>query len=196
VLFRSLDASAARTLPALLEFEALLNEIQTPEREFQRFFEQHPEFLMSDEHVSVRPGVLLSGAADFGLKPDFFLQRRDAPLWDLAELKLPTAPLVQGKAARRGLAAAVRWGIDQLRTYRDFFLDTQLADAFRSQSGLEIYHPRLTLIIGRDSSFGEYHERQRLTPPEVRLLTYDDLLRLAKHRALVLPFLEKKLPGR
>ncbi len=148
---------------------------------------------MSDEHVAVRPGVLLSGSEDFGLKPDFFLQRRDTPLWDLAELKLPSDKLVRGTPARRGLAAAVRSAMDQLKTYRDFFLDKQLAEEFRKQHGLEVYHPRLTLIIGRDASFGDYHERQRLSPPEVRLLTFDDLVRIAKHRALVLPFVDRKL---
>jgi hypothetical protein len=189
-----LDSSTARNLQALIELEALVNDIRTPEHEFQGFFERHPEFLMSDEHVDVRPGILLSGSPDFGLKPDFFLQRRDTPLWDLAELKLPSAKLVRGIPQRRGLTAAVQSAMDQLRTYKDFFLDNKLAEDFRKQHGLEIYHPRLTLIIGRDASFGSYHERQRLSPPEVRLLTYDDLVRIAKHRALVLPFVEKKLP--
>jgi hypothetical protein len=190
-----LDRSITRSLPALLEFEALLNESQTPELEFQRFFEHHPEFLMSDEHVAVSPGVLLSGSDDIDLKPDFFLQRRDAPLWDIAELKLPEAKLVRGIPARRGLAATVQTAMDQLRTYRDFFLDRNAAARFQQQHGLEIYHPRLTLVIGRDAGFGSYHERQRLSPPEVRLLTYDDLLRMAKHRALVLPFLDKQIAG-
>jgi hypothetical protein len=112
-------------------------------------------------------------------------------LWDIAELKLPLEKIVQGRPARRGLAAAVRWGMDQLRTYREYFLDTQLAMRFRQRHGLEVYYPRLTLIIGRDRAFGTYLERQRLSPPEVRLLTYDDVLRVAKHRALVLPFVEE-----
>lgn len=188
-----LDPSISRGLDALMEFEALLNESRTPESEFQDFFERNPEFLLSDDHVAVHPGVLLSGSAEFGLKPDFFLQRRDVPLWDIAELKLPLEKLVRGIPARRGLAAAVRSGMDQLRTYREYFNDSVLAARFRGEFGLDIYHPRLTLVIGRDVSFGSYYERQRLSPPEVRLLTYDDLVRMAKHRALVLPFL-KKLP--
>jgi hypothetical protein len=186
-----LDMSMARTLPSLLQFEALLGDPEAPESEFQRFFEEYPEYLMSDEYIAVRPGILLSGSGDFDLKPDFFLQRRDAPLWDIAELKLPLEKIVQGRPARRGLAAAVRWGMDQLRTYREYFLDTQLAMRFRQRHGLEVYYPRLTLIIGRDRAFGTYLERQRLSPPEVRLLTYDDVLRVAKHRALVLPFVEE-----
>jgi hypothetical protein len=135
--------------------------------------------------------VLLHATEGFGLKPDFFLQRRDSPLWDIAELKLPTEPLIQGREARRGLAAAVRWGLDQLRRYREYFLDSGLAQHFRETQGLEVYYPKLTLIIGRDNAFGTYRERQRLTPPESRILTYDDLLRLAKHRSLVLPFVDE-----
>jgi hypothetical protein len=183
-----LDTSVGKSLSALLEFEELLNDSRTPEAAYQRFFEEHPEFLFTDQHLAVKPGVLLHSAEGFGLKPDFFLQRRDAPLWDIAELKLPGEKLVQGRPARRGLAAAVRWGMDQLQRYREYFLDSGLAKLFHETNGLEVYHPKLTLIIGRDEAFGSYQERQRLTPPESRILTYDDLLRLAKHRSLVLPF--------
>lgn len=183
-----LDSSLGKPVNALLEFEDLLNDPYTPEATYQRFFESHPEFLLTDEHLAIKPGVLLHSTEGFGLKPDFFLQRRDSPLWDIAELKLPTERLIQGREARRGLAAAVRWGMDQLRRYREYFLDSGLAQRFRETQGLEVYYPKLTLIIGRDKAFGTYHERQRLTPPESRILTYDDLLRLAKHRSLVLPF--------
>jgi hypothetical protein len=177
-----LDTSIGKPLDALLEFESLLNDPRTPEAVYQRFFEAHPEFLLTDQHLAVKPGVLLHSAEGFGLKPDFFLQRRDAPLWDIAELKLPSEQLVQGRPARRGLAAAVRWGMDQLQRYREYFLDAGLAQRFHKTNGLELYYPKLTLIIGR--------ERQRLTPPESRILTYDDLLRLAKHRSMVLPFVD------
>jgi len=186
-----LDTSLGKPLSALLEFEDLLNDPRAPEAAYQRFFEAHPEFLFTDQHLAVKAGVLLHATEGFGLKPDFFLQRRDAPLWDIAELKLPGARLVQGRPARRGLAAAVRWGMDQLQRYREYFLDSGLAQRFRDTHGLEVYHPKLTLIIGRDDAFGTYQERQRLTPPESRILTYDDLLRLAKHRSLVLPFTDR-----
>jgi hypothetical protein len=183
-----LDRSLNRPLDAVLELEDLINQQSVSEAQFQRFFELHPEFLMADDYLAARPGIVLQSSEGFGLKPDFFLQRRDSPLWDIAELKLPDAPLVQGRAARRGLAAAVTWGISQLRRYREYFLDSSLARQFHAEHGLELYFPRLTLIVGRDAAFGTYQERQRLTPPEARLLTYDDLLRFAKHRALVLPF--------
>jgi len=186
-----LDSSVGKPLSALLEFEELLNDPRTSEAVYQRFFEEHPEFLLTDQHLAVRPGVLLSAVEGFGLKPDFFLQRRDVPLWDIAELKLPGAKLVQGRPARRGLAAAVTWGMAQLERYREYFLDSGLAKRFRETHGLEVYYPKLTLIIGRDEAFGTYHERQRLAPPESRILTYDDLLRLAKHRSLILPFVNQ-----
>lgn len=186
-----LDGSLGKGLEPLMEFEELINTDKTPESAFQRFFELDPEFLLTDEHLAARPGILLESPEGFGLRPDFFLQRRDSPLWDIAELKLPSERLVRGRTARRGLAAAVRWSLDQLRRYREFFLDSSLSERFRNKYGLEVYHPKLTLIIGRDDAFGSYHERQRLTPPEARLLTYDDLLRLAKHRSLVLPFVDE-----
>lgn len=185
-----LDGSLGKRLETLMEFEDLINEVRTPESAFQRFFEVNPSFLLTDEHLAARPGILLESPEGFGLKPDFFLQRRDSPLWDIAELKLPSEQLVRGRPARRGLAAAVGRALDQLRRYREYFLDSNLKDEFRNQYGLEVYYPRLTVIIGRDDAFGDYHERQRLTPPEARLLTYDDLLRLARHRSLVLPFVE------
>jgi hypothetical protein len=189
-----LEQSLSRPMPALLEFESIVNNSQTSEAQIQRFLETHPEFLLGDEYIQARPGVLLTPTEEFGLKPDFFLMRRDAPLWDIAELKLPIEKLTTGRAARHGLAAAVHKGMDQLRRYREYFLDNSLAHEFREKHGMEIYFPRMTLIIGRDATFGTYHERQRLTPLEARILTYDDLLRLAKHRSLVLPLLRPQLP--
>jgi hypothetical protein len=188
-----LERSLSRPLPALLEFEALINNTTTSELQIQRFLEIHPEFLLGDEYVRAHPGILLTPTEEFGLKPDFFLMRRDAPLWDLAELKLPTEKLTTGRAARHGLAAAVYKGMDQLRRYREYFLDTNLASEFREKHGMELYYPRMTLVIGRDATFGTYQERQRLTPLEARILTYDDLLRLAKHRSLVLPSVNRQL---
>jgi hypothetical protein len=188
-----LEQSLSRPLPGLLEFEALINNSTTSELQIQRFLETHPEFLLGDEYILVHPGILLTPTEEFGLKPDFFLMRRDAPLWDIAELKLPTEKLTTGRAARHGLAAAVHKGMDQLRRYRQYFLDTNLASEFREKHGMELYFPRLTLVIGRDATFGTYQERQRLTPLEARILTYDDLLRLAKHRSLVLPSANRQL---
>ena len=183
-----LDESVGKRLDGLLEFEALLNDPTTPELVFQKFFETNPDFLLSDDHVSVRPGFLLSGNKEIELRPDFFLQRRDSLLWDIGELKLPTEKLVRGRRGRKGLAAAVRSAMDQLREYRDYFLNESLSMRVQEKYGLEVYWPRLTLIIGRDKAFGNYRERQRHAPPEVRLLTYDDLLRFARHRSLLLPF--------
>ena len=189
------DHSIAKPLESVLEFESLLNDPKTPELEFQRFFERNPEFLMTDEHVAVRPGFSLTGGSEdyFGLRPDFLLQRRDVPFWDIAELKLPSAKMVRGRAQRRGWAAAVHSALDQLREYRRYFEDPELARQVREKMGVEVYYPRLTLVIGRDAAFGSYQERQKLVPPEARILTYDDVLRLAKHRSLVLPF--KLSPG-
>ena len=188
-----LERSLSRPLPTLLEFEALINNTATSELQIQRFLETHPEFLLGDEYVRAHPSILLTPTEEFGLKPDFFLMRCDAPLWDIAELKLPTETLTTGRAARPGLAAAMHKGMDQLQRYREYFLDTNLASEFRKKHGTELYFPRLTLVIGRDATFGTYQERQRLTPLQARILTYDDLLRLAKHRSLVLPSVSRQL---
>jgi len=56
---------------------------------------------LCDEYVRAHPGILLTPTEEFGLKPDFFLMRRDAPLWDIAELKLPTEKLTTGRKAYR-----------------------------------------------------------------------------------------------
>jgi hypothetical protein len=186
-----LPQSTAKSLDAIAEFEDLINSVKTNEPDFQRFFELHPEFLLCDEHITARPGVLLCADTPPGLKPDFFLQRRDTNLWDLAELKKHTARLARGRETRRGLSAAVHSAWDQLKEYRNYFFDETKAAAIREAHGIDVFWPRLTLIIGRDSGFGSYRERQRVVPPELRLLTYDDVLAFAKHRSLVLPFMSK-----
>jgi hypothetical protein len=185
------DHSLLKSLESVLELEELLNNPRSPELAYQKFFETHPEFLTTDDHVAVRSGITLASGAEYGLRPDFFLQRRDVPFWDIAELKLPTATLVRGRPARRGWAGAVHSAVDQLREYRRFFENPELAKKVREEHGLDIYYPRLTLVVGRDAAFGSYAERQKLVPPEARILTYDDILRLAKHRSIVLPFLRQ-----
>ena len=159
-------------------------------RQLSALLRKTPGVLFTDQHLAAKAGVLLHAAEGFGLKPDFFLQRRDAPLWDIAELKLPFEKLVQGRPARRGLAAAVRWGMDQLQRYREYFSRLWLSKSFSRNTWIRSVSPEAHSDYWAGRCVGTYRERQRLTPPESRILTYDDLLRLAKHRSLVLPFID------
>ena len=53
---------------------------------------------------------------------------------------------------------------------------------------VEIYRPRLAVIIGRSADFRDEFDRQRLSSdnPDVEIVTYDDILAFAKRRRLLI----------
>ena len=53
--------------------------------------------------------------------------------------------------------------------------------------GMEIYRPRLMVIIGRASEFSDAFERQKLRDrnPDIEIVTYDDILSFAKDRMIL-----------
>ena len=54
----------------------------------------------------------------------------------------------------------------------------------RNVVGMEIYEPRLSVIIGRTSQFEDAFDRQRLSADtsDIEVVTYDDILTYARRR--------------
>jgi len=72
--------------------------------------------------------------------------------------------------------------------YRDWFRDTANRKMLAKLVGMEIYEPDLVVIIGRASEFRDELDRQRLRSdnPDIEVVTYDDIVRYASRRRLII----------
>ncbi|MEI4920424.1 DUF4263 domain-containing protein, partial [Klebsiella pneumoniae] len=80
----------------------------------------------------------------------------------IVDLKLPAAKLIVHKENRVRFAAAVSEARAQLLEYRRWFDDPRNRKRIRERLGMEIYAPRLAVVIGRSSEFSGALERQKL----------------------------------
>ncbi len=167
----------------IAELEYLINH-QAKERDFQVFFEKHPEFLLSlGSYSRMHPQVIIHEDSGKKLIPDFFLEKLNSDFCDICDLKKPTADLVRRQHNRIRFRDAVMEAIAQLNYYRDYFDDKKQRNVFSQKYGLKAYRPMVVIIIGRRQSF--YNEVERINlesqlPSWVILKTYDDVLDRAK----------------
>ena len=186
-LLTHLDSYGFFTSESIGELESLINDPKAREREFQEFFERHPSFLRQRDYREVHPHVYLQRNDAGPLIPDFILTNTEAQRAAIVELKRAGAlrgKLVRHQDNRVRFADAVMEARAQLMQYRDWFDIPQHRDAIKEAVGIEIYRPRMMVIIGRASDFRPGIERARLEDQnrEVELVTYDDILRYAKER--------------
>lgn len=170
------------------ELESLVNSSRSTECDFQRFFESHPQFLRKWDHREVYPHVCLVHKDAGELVPDFILTNVEAQDAAIVELKRPQAKVVRHQDNRIRFANVVMEAKAQLLTYRRWFEVPENRCMLRSIVGMEMYEPRLIVIIGRASEFRSEIERAALRAdnPEMEVATYDDLLRFAKDRQAVI----------
>ena len=179
----SIDLSRRRLLlkEEVDELESLVNVDGVWESQLQQFIERHPETFIGGEYLRMHAQVRLERSTDF-LIPDFLLEHVSG-FCDIMELKLPTVCVVAGKRTRRRLSAAVHEAAAQTRVYRNFFDVAEHRDWFEKKyNPLKSFKPRTLLLIGRDSSFADAMEKRQLEVSlgDYRILTYDDLLRIAR----------------
>ncbi len=181
------------TAEAFDEIEELINR-GASEKQFQRFFERYPEFLLclgGGKYIAMHPQVIIQEDAVGRLIPDFFLEKTNDHFCDICDLKLSTQALAKVKRNRPGFYASVYEAIAQLEFYRNWFEDKANRDAFLRRTGLRAYRPRVVVIIGRWLNYYEDIERiqrEGLFPSHVELLTYDDVVdRARRYIQLVQP---------
>lgn len=184
VLTHFRDSYAAVTPDEILELEDLINSPSAREQDFQSFFEAHQQFLRIWDYRQVYPHVYLT-REEFGpLVPDFLLVDPALQRSMAVELKLPSARTVTRSKNRDRFSALIGEARAQLLAYRDWFEDTRNREAVKAQFGLEVFRPRLGVIIGRAADFRSDIERQRLASqtPDLEIVTYDDIVRHAERR--------------
>lgn len=181
----------AFTLAEVEELEDLMNNARTSERDLQSFFEKHPHFLRKWDHREIHPQVYLARKDQGPLIPDFILtnvEAQDAAVLDIKRtLEWPKKAQIRGRPNRLRFADAIQEACAQLRTYRRWFEEPSNRKLLASKIGMEIYHPRLMVIIGRSSVFRDEIERATLRAdnPDIEFATYDDILRYARDRMVI-----------
>jgi hypothetical protein len=172
----------------VIELEELLNDKTASEDVFQEFFERHPHFLRRGDYREVLPHPYLRRADSGPLIPDFILTDRELFKAAVVELKLPRAKLIRRQTNRERFGDAVTEARSQLMRYRDWFRSDANRRSLASSVGMEIYEPRLMVVIGRSSEFRSAMERQTLSDDhrDVEVVTYDDLLAHARRRQILI----------
>lgn len=193
--YKILHVASAATLElgdVIEKFEDLINRERARESDFQRFFEEHPSFILGDEHRRARSHLVLE-AEGGALIPDFVLEPIECNgLADLLELKLPSARVLVYKKARLRHSAEVMEACAQLREYSAFFEDPKNREYVRSRYGLHAYRPRLYVIMGRQPKVDaiEFRRVSDDLPARITLRTYDELLARMRSRLARLKGLE------
>lgn len=167
------------TSEAIKELENLIDSA-APEREFQLFFERHPEFLFAlGDYSNAHPQLILHEDCGPNLIPDFFLEKIDSDYCDILDLKRANVDLIRNQPRRMRFRDAVMEAVAQLNTYRDWFEDVANREKFTSRYGLKSFRPRVVVIIGRNTSFSDEIQRIRLCerlPRWIKLQTYDEVV--------------------
>jgi deoxycytidine triphosphate deaminase len=180
----SLDYQAQLPSRTLLEFEQMIREPSLSESDFQRFFERNDWLLCSSDYTEVRPQIVLEREGEPSLIPDFFLKPVSDELWDILEIKRPVEKLVIERKNRRRFSSAVYEGVTQLRNYALYFDEARNRERVKQRYGITTYRPKLILLIGAKMPASDPVETQklRLGFSDVRIMTYDELIKRARHK--------------
>lgn len=164
------------------------NEPKTKEQTLQKFFERYPHFFRRWDYREVCPHVYLTRDDENQgpLIPDFILTNRDAMEAFVVDLKLPSAKIVRNQRNRRRFSACVLEAKAQLLEYSRWFEHRLHRERLREIIGMSIYRPQLAVVIGRSDDFTDELDRQRLRDSEVSIVTYDDILEMARRRMRIL----------
>jgi hypothetical protein len=165
----------------------LHNSKKTEERDLQRFFEQHPHFLRRWEFRDVHSQVVLTREDEGPLIPDFVLVDPALSSATIVDLKLPDVRTVIKKQNRDRFSALVLEARAQLLEYRDWFEEKKNRHSLHERFGLEIYRPRLAIVIGGPDGALPPYELQKLRSrlSDVDVVTYADIAEHARRRMLL-----------
>ncbi|MCP4677928.1 MAG: DUF4263 domain-containing protein [Deltaproteobacteria bacterium] len=168
----------------ILELEDLINNPRAKEADLQKFFESHPHLFRQWDYRDVYPHVFLTREEAGPLIPDFVLVDPELQRSMIVDLKLPQAKVVRRQHNRDRFSAAITEARAQLLEYRDWFEESSNRDKLKNRLGMEIYRPRLGVVIGSSTDFRTAFERQKLasTVQDIDIVTYDDIVKNAQRR--------------
>lgn len=167
----------------LLEFEELINKNNLKEQSIQTFLTSHPEIIESLGYVTCQPQIILREKSS-KLIPDFILHKPGNNGFDILDLKLPSAKISAQNPYLR-ISHEITKAFAQLRMYKNYFNNPVNTSKFYKTFGLDVFNPELIVIIGRRT---ELLPAKRLEiqqqAPDIRILSYDELIDYAKIRLI------------
>ena len=162
---------------AIEQFNDLIANPNACEEDFHVFFTRHPVFLTGLSYKAVRSKVVLEREGAGPLIPDFFIEPAYGTIWDILDIKRPTAKLWTGKKNRERFSSHVYEVVAQLREYGNYFDDPAHRQHVQSWYGIDCYKPRLVAVIGSGSTVDDTALRNAQGDlASVRIRTYDELL--------------------
>lgn len=175
------------TLEEIKEFEKLINSPNTREVEMLAFLEEHPLFLTNSisNDAKIFSQILLGSSEEsrLRLRPDFFLNPGGNERWIIVELKRPSFKVVHEKGGKFWFSSTVFEAVAQLRQYKDYFESPWHRETIKNMSGIDVYKPRLMVIIGND--YGGLAKEEiielKASLPDVEILTYSEILQRIKN---------------
>lgn len=162
----------------------ILSNTKATEHDASHFFFRFPKFLFMGAGSELRREVVVTDPADpTKYRIDFF-RKPFLPLgWDVLELKSPKLRFTKSSGNSVHASPALTAAIGQAKTYRDFLtFNTPVRVALR-KIGIEIYRPRLIVIVGRRGkvSIEEVSTvMERVREQGIEALSYDDILDFAR----------------
>lgn len=171
----------------ILTLEKLLTEPRVKEARIQSFLETHPRIFSGLGFTHVYPQVILQREDGTSLRPDFILEPVKNGWCDILEIKVPDMKVFVGKRDRKTLSASIHELVAQLREYAAYFESEQLSKRIQELYGIKCYRPRLIGMIGYDPRLADERQFRRLMTAysDVSIITFDQLLRIAKSRMLI-----------
>ena len=171
---------SARLAPAVIELEELIATTTVREAELQRFLEDYPELLMGSMYEDWRAQVVLETPRG-RMRPDFILKPLGGRLWDVVELKLPQTKVLTRSGLDVHLTRAASRSVSQLLRYDEALRQEEVRERLAHRYGIEIFRPRLHLVIGR--AFGRTEaDIRRASDPRVEISPWDVLAVRARRR--------------
>ncbi len=203
ITFPWFEHTCAPIQAMLAEFELLINSKTAKEGDFQKFFEQHHEFLLLlGNYDDVRSQVTFKSetpitpfVASKTYRPDFFLHNAVTDLWDVLDIKpvYLNVPLIRGSGANAHNALApsfaLRKALQQMKEYRRALEQRQVREMLEETYGMKTMVPTCILMIGREENFPTLSPWTPLQAIKtisreegVDLITLDQLYRIARHK--------------
>ncbi len=165
------------------ELEYLVNNTNSREADFQKFFENNPKFIINDEYKEVYPHIILEIESG-NLIPDFVLESyENNRLADILELKLPYEKIFIKRKNRIRYSAAVIEAAAQLREYSAFFDESIHRRKIKEKYGLELYCPKMIVVIGRNENISPILAKRASSDlSQLDLKTYDQIIQRMKRK--------------
>lgn len=165
----------------ILWFQQLIENPKTTEADLLAFFDANPQLLTRALGTGneVQSQLLLPLDDGRAMRPDFLLSpRSDFDPWTILELRRPQNRVVAGQGARHTMAAAVHEAIAHLREYAAYFDAKDHRSLVSKRDGVDVFRPRLAVIIGMDyGGLGKKDIiRLKSVYPGVEVLTYREVL--------------------